>query len=144
MVWELIYHSSQSKKNLYKESIECLSSLEKAITNSEINDEQSLGLLTWLFGPNSNQQLSFKWHATIFWALVLKLSKKGASTYLKSLFGIWWELPVEKYFTIDEEQIDDELDLNWKDNIRIFVINQIFMVVKYGNEITEKSIWRVL
>ena len=103
LIWELIYHSSQAKKNLYQESIECLSSLEQAITTAEINDEQSLGLLNRLFGPNSNQQLSFKRHASIFWALVLKLSKKGASTYLKSLFGIWRELPVDKYFTIDEE-----------------------------------------
>lgn len=70
-------------------------------------------LLDTLFGPNPNLKLSYKKNQNIFKSIASKLTKKGASKYLKQLFEIWKEIPVSKYFNVDaEEEINDDTDLN--------------------------------
>jgi len=45
--------------------------------------------------------------------LASKLSRKGASNYIKNLFTIWKDMPIKKYFNLSSEEAnDEETDLN--------------------------------
>jgi len=111
---------------LFKEANNCIQKIDESFEkfNIEFDDSQWLYLLDTIFGPNTNLKLSYKKNQVLFKSIASNLTKKGASKYLKQLFEIWKEIPVSKYFNIDaEEEINEETDLNWKDNIKIYIIN---------------------